>query len=85
MHLNTQKHIYEHVQEHRRIAAYCTHPSTLTHMSTHTHFNTHTQSIPVKAVSTEDSIDCEVHKFQNSKVKHPLLKGRLDYFTGLSV
>lgn len=52
---------------------------------THIHTNTRTQSIPVEAVSTEDLIDCEAHKFQNSKVKHPLLKRRLDYFTGVSI
>lgn len=76
MHPAKQKHthtsMYIETCGHTNISARCTNTHTRTH------------SIPVGGVSTGDLIDCEVHKFQNSKVKHPLLK-RLDYFTGVSV
>lgn len=90
-------HIYTHndashrtetrrnISGYARISACCTHTSTHTHTHTRnacTHTHRHTDSIPVGGVSARD---CEVHKFQNSKVKHPLLKRRLDYFTGVSI
>lgn len=57
----------EHV--HRNIWGY-----TSQSACTHTSAPTHTHSIPVGGVRAGDLIDCEVHKFQNSKVKHPPFK-----------
>lgn len=46
------------------------------------HMHACAHHIPAGGVRAADR---EVHKFQNREVKHPLLKRRLDYFTGVSI